>query len=59
VNKNVMNNFKKLENNRAIKNHIRMKNIIQPKDVNVKSLKQSRRKFNNFEINDIEEFTNY
>ena len=59
VNKNVMNNFKKLENNRAIKNHIRMKNIIQPKDVNAKSLKQSRRKFNNFEINDIEEFTNY
>ena len=59
VNRNVMNNFRKLENNRAIKNNIRMKNIIQPKEINVKTLKQSRKKFNNFQFNDIEEFTNY
>ena len=59
VNRNVMNNFRKLENNRAIKNNIRMKNIIQPKEINAKTLKQSRKKFNNFQFNDIEEFTNY
>ena len=59
VNRNVMNNFRKLENNRAIKNNIRMKNIVQPKEINAKTLKQSRKKFNNFQFNDIEEFTNY
>ena len=59
VNNNPMNNFEKLENNRAVKKNIRMRNIFHPKEISNKSLKLARNHFNKNVINDIEEFNNY
>ena len=59
VNNIPMNNFEKLENNRAVKNNIRMKNIFQPKVISNKSLKLAMNHFNRSNIKDMEEFNNY
>ena len=59
VNYNVMNNFSKLENNRAINNKIKMKYMYQPKEIDIKILKKERNKFSNFDFNDSDEFSNY
>ena len=59
VNDAKANNFAKLENNRAVKKGIVMKYLVQPKEVNVKSLKKSRRKFNNFDYNGLDDDNNY
>ena len=59
VNHIPMNNFEKLENNRAVKNNIRMKNIFQPKVISNKSLKLAMNHFNRSNIKDMEEFNNY
>ena len=59
VNNAKANNFAKLENNRAVKKGIVMKYLVQPKEVNVKSLKKSRRKFNNFDYNGLDDDNNY
>ena len=54
-----MNNFSKLENNRAINNKIKMKYMCQPKEIDIKILKKERNKFSNFDFNDSDEISNY
>ena len=51
--------FDKLNNNKAIKNNIKKLNIVQPENINVKLLKKARRQFNNYEISESDDISNY
>ena len=51
VNNALINNLGNLENNKAVKNNLKLKHFVQPKEKSVKYLKKARRKFKNFEIN--------
>ena len=59
VNFNLINNFDKLDNNKAIKNRFKKKYLIQPQDMDVKFLKKARRQFKTFENNEFKDYTNY
>ena len=59
VNNNLINNFGRLNNNKVINDKIKMRRIIQPKDVNVKTLKKARRQFNYFDMNEFRDNNNY
>ena len=59
VNNSKINNFGVLENNKAVKNNLKLKHFVQPKNIDAKSLKKARRKFNNFEINGFSDSNNY
>ena len=52
-------NFAKLDNNKAVKNNLKKLNIAPAEDVDVKVLKKARRQFNNFKVNDSDDFDNY
>ena len=59
VNNNIIINFGKLSNNKAIKENIKKSYIYQPNDVNIKTLKKARRQFNRFEMNEFRDNNNY
>ena len=59
VNNTIFNNFGKLNNNKEVKKKLNKKHLIQPEEVTVKSLKRSRRQFNNYEINAFIDNNNY
>ena len=50
VNNALINNLGNLENNKAVKNNLKLKHFVLPKEKSVKYLKKARRKFKNFEI---------
>ena len=56
---NTAHNYAKLENNKEVKNKLKMKYLIPPKEVNPKTLKYVRRKFDNYEINGFSDNYNY
>ena len=51
--------FEKLDNNKVVNKRFNKKYLNPPKDINLKIIKKERRKFNNFEINEFIDNSNY